>query len=112
MKNFLLNFVLALVISIPLDTYCQTWIWGDSCRIDFVNGIAVASKGIVSGETSSILQLPNTFFYASAKEKDLNLVNSTYAGRAFNENGTKLNLTKFLQDLQKQVQHFLEQLVK
>ncbi len=93
MKNFLLNFVLALVISIPLDTYCQTWIWGDSCRIDFVNGIAVASKGIVSGETSSILQLPNTFFYASAKEKDLNLVNSTYAGRAFNENGTKLNLT-------------------
>ncbi len=81
-----------MAISIPVDTYCQTWIWGDSCRIDFINGTAVASKGIVSGETSSVLQLPNTFFYASAREKDLNMVSGTYAGRVFNSNGVKLNL--------------------
>lgn len=93
MKTILLRFILALAISIPLDTYCQTWIWGDSCRIDFVNGTAVASKGICSGETSSILQLPNTFFYASAREKDLNIISGTYAGRVFNTNGIKLNLT-------------------
>ena len=93
MKNLLHYLILALAISIPLDTYCQTWIWGDSCRIDFVNGTAVASKGIVSGETSSVLQLPNTFFYASAREKDLNMVSGTFAGRIFNANGSKLNLT-------------------
>ena len=93
MKNFLLYFILALAISIPLDTNCQTWIWGDSCRIDFVNGTAIASKGIVSGETSSVLQLPNTFFYASAREKDLNMISGTFAGRVFNEYGTKLNLS-------------------
>ena len=91
---FIALLVLNLVTSV-YSAYSQIWIWGDSCRIDFVNGTATVGKANCSGETSSILQLPNGLIYASACEKDL-IANGLYAGRVYNTTGGYISWWPYL----------------
>ena len=62
----------------------QVWIFGDSCRIDFVNGSAIVGKSNSSGQISTVLQTPTSFFYAYSPNK---IFTSSNQGRIFNNNG-------------------------
>ena len=85
-----LRFVLALVlaIGIQMNANSQTWIFGDSCRIDFVNGLEVIGKSNCSGEISSVLQTPSNLFYAYSNNK---IFSSFNYGRVFNDAGTLIS---------------------
>ncbi len=85
MKSFKFVFVLVLAIGIHLDANSQTWIFGDSCRIDFVNSVEVIGKSNCSGEISSVLQTPSNLFYAYSNNK---IFSSFNYGRVFNDAGT------------------------
>jgi hypothetical protein len=88
MKSFKFVFVLVLAIGIYLDANSQTWIFGDSCRIDFVNGVEIIGKSNCTGEISSVLQTPNNLFYAYSNNK---IFSSFNYGRVFNDAGTLIS---------------------
>jgi Secretion system C-terminal sorting domain len=88
MKSFKFVFVLSLAIGIHLDANSQSWIFGDSCRIDFVNGVEVVGTSNCSGEISSVLHTPNNLFYAYSNNK---IFSSFNYGRVFNDAGTLIS---------------------
>jgi Secretion system C-terminal sorting domain len=88
MKALLKFIVLVLCISVPSNAYTQTWIWGDSCRIDWINGSPVVSKANCSGEISSILHTPTGFFYVDSPNK---LYSGPNQGRVYSNNGIQVS---------------------